>query len=262
MTGLLQRLFPKRLSRWRIARVALIVFLPLSAASTTGLSPLKGASKTVTVASVPHLAKVLGIAPPVVPRKRKPNPPQPAPTTTTTTTVPPTTTTTTTVPPSRPPATVTVPLNHYDLSAVDVLSDGASNMSPGATVSRAATLANTGNAGFSTITVTASPSAQVPLVTSRSDGLQLTVSECPEAWTAIALSDGGWRYTCQGTSTTLLSAPVATLESPTPLDNLDALNAGGVDHLVFTLTFPLNAPMSMAGESVRLSWTFTATAAS
>lgn len=113
--------------------------------------------------------------------------------------------------------------------------------------------------------------------------MQLQIQSCSVAWTATSLSDGGYSYSCSGTTSSVLaSTPVSTLmaDTTTPpvtgassmsgvaLPGLNSLTAGGTDYLVATLTLPSSVPnsvyegttaTSMQGLSTSFSYAFVGT---
>jgi hypothetical protein len=154
--------------------------------------------------------------------------------------------------------TVAISLGSAGSSTGDALTVGASNLAPGDTVERAATLNNGGSLPLANITLTVAPSASNALVTDATDGLQFEVQSCPSAWSSTALSDGGWSYTCSGTPTTVVaSEAVASISSPINLTGLNSAAPGGTDYLMATLTLPTSAPNSFQGLSNSLTYTFT-----
>jgi len=146
----------------------------------------------------------------------------------------------------------------------DALTVGASNLVPGDTVSRAVAITNGGSIAISTLSMAVSDASPTALVTDTTNGLQALVQSCSVAWTATALADGGWSYTCSGTtSTEIASTPAGTLVTDTTAPTLVAptnaapLAAAGVTNLMVTLTLPSTAPNTMQGLSDSLTFTFT-----
>jgi hypothetical protein len=190
--------------------------------------------------------------------------------------------------------TVVLDLGSAGSSTGDALTIGVGNMAPGNTVARAVTLTNAGTLPLasiafavsspttpsSTCTTTACPlafggvlvaggtsggaSTNPLLGTSTSASLQIEVQSCPTSWSATALSDGGYSYTCSGTTTTLVpQEPVGdALSAPvTWTSGLNALNPGGVDYLLVTVSLPTSAPNSDQGLSATLTYAFEGTQA-
>jgi spore coat-associated protein N len=139
------------------------------------------------------------------------------------------------------------------------LTVNATGVAPGDTISRAVDLSNTGSLNLASVTLGISASPSTALDTS-SSGLQLTVQSCSVAWTEAGTAPA-YTYTCSGTATTVVSSTaVSTLETtPTTLSGLNALTAGGTDHLEVTLTLSTSAPTSMEGLTSTLSYNFTGT---
>lgn len=180
--------------------------------------------------------------------------------------------------------TVVLDLGSAGSSTGDALTIGVGNMAPGNTVARAVTLTNAGtlplaSIAFAVSSPTTTGAAYVgssgaggqggtstnPLLgTSTSASLQIEVQSCPTSWSATALSDGGYSYTCSGTTTTLVpQEPVGdALTTPvTWTSGLNALNPGGVDYLLVTVSLPTSAPNSDQGLSATLTYAFEGTQA-
>jgi spore coat-associated protein N len=127
---------------------------------------------------------------------------------------------------------------------------GATNIAAGDTIAREADLNSTGATLASkeiTLKFTASPTSL--LDTDPTNGLQVSVKACTVAWTRkVETPPPAFKYTCGGTESTVKiggaeTASVGSLEStPGALAPLNALNTGGQDYLVFTLTLPSTAP--------------------
>jgi len=157
------------------------------------------------------------------------------------------------------------------LGATDDLGTGASYIAPGDTIERAvdvtdlaaSQLATTISLGI-TATCGTCASSSMDTTTSATAGLQAQVAECSVAWTrSAALPDGGYTYTCGGTTTNpLTSNPMGTLEStPASMAGLNAEAAGGgTDHLLVTLTMATASPTTMENLTSTIEYIFTATA--
>lgn len=132
------------------------------------------------------------------------------------------------------------------------------NIVPGDSITREIDLNSTGStANLSQITLGFTATTSSLLDTDPTWGLQVTAQSCPTAWTVTGTAPP--IYTCSNPTSLLIgtkaSQPVATLESTpavlTPSTggtSLKSLTAGGTDYLVFTLTFPANAPGDMSQE--------------
>lgn len=203
---------------------------------------------------------------------------------------------------SQPVSSGTVTINFGSASGTgDELTVGATNVAPGDTIQRGVTLTNSGSVNLSQVTfqlalpntstdtnpLTEATSTASGGATTTANELQLQVQACSVAWTATALTDGGYSYTCSasgGATSVLASTPVSTLMSDTttppvsgstaisgvPLPGLNSLTAGGTDYLVATLTLPSTVPnsvyvgttsTSMQGLSTAFNYTFVATQA-
>lgn len=146
----------------------------------------------------------------------------------------------------------------------DALTVGASNLVPGDTVQRAVAITNGGSIGISTISMAVTDTSPTALVTNTTNGLQALVQSCSLPWTSTALTDGGWSYTCSGTTASeMASTPAGTLVADTtapPLatpTNATPLAPSSVTNLMVTLTLPTTAPNSMQGLADSLTFTFT-----
>jgi spore coat-associated protein N len=128
---------------------------------------------------------------------------------------------------------------------------GATNIAAGDTISREADLNNTGGTLASkeiTLKFTASPTSL--LDTDPTNGLQVSVQACSEAWkrTVVGSPPPPFEYTCTPGATAVkingaATASVSALEStPAALTPLNSLTAGGKDFLVFKLELPGAAP--------------------
>jgi len=250
----------KRLSV--VARLLLVLLIPFGAASVTELSPLRGVAHAVSVDAIPRkIAQALGLAspsPPVhtVTPVTPTVPVRPAPVTPV---VPPSTPK---VVVNQPPPPTPVKLATYKLSAPNVFNVGASGLVPGSVVSREVVVENVGTGTFSTISVEADAQGSSPLVTDATQGFQLSVSECPVAWVASSLADGGIAYSCPQAPSTILTTPLATiLGEQVPLRvPSSALAPGGYAYLVFSLTLPSSDGTSIEGQVAQIQWSFYAEA--
>jgi len=128
---------------------------------------------------------------------------------------------------------------------------GATNIAAGDTVAREADLNSTGATLANkeiTLKFTASPTSK--LDTDATNGLQVSIQACSEAWKRVkpATPPPAFEYTCTpGASTVKINgantASVSALETTAqPLAPLNSLATGGQDYLVFTLTLPEGAP--------------------
>jgi spore coat-associated protein N len=142
-------------------------------------------------------------------------------------------------------------------TATNRLTIGATNLVPGDTIARQVQLSDTGTSNLATIglTTTASPSSL--LDTETTNGLQMAIQNCSVAWTEAGTAPA-YTYTCSGTTTTVLASR-AVIGSNINLPRLNSLTAGGVDHLVVTLTLPAAAPNTMQGLSSTITYSFLGT---
>ncbi len=124
---------------------------------------------------------------------------------------------------------------------------------PGDSMTRAVDLVNDGTAALGRVGLASSATAVSILTSDATDGLQLSVRSCSDAWTQGGTASAP-TYTCSGTTSTLYSGR-AVMDAP--LAGVASLQPGGVDHLVFSLTLPSTAGDSFQGESATLGLTFT-----
>jgi spore coat-associated protein N len=162
---------------------------------------------------------------------------------------------------AAPPSPLTVSAGTVTLafgsSQPDQLTVNASNIIPGDTIQRGVELSNTGTVSLASVTFGITDSSPSALVTGTS-GLTASIASCSVAWTATALSSGGYTYSCSGTTTTVMAATSvnALLSTPVALSPVNSINPGGNDYLVVTLTLPSSAPNSDQGLSDSLTYNF------
>jgi len=138
------------------------------------------------------------------------------------------------------------------------LNIGASNIAPGDTIQRSVDLSNSASTvGLAAITLTTTASPSSLLDTDATNGLQMVIDKCSQAWTEGGTAPA-YTYSCGGTTSTVLaSRPV--IGSNLALSNLSALTAGNSDHLRVTLTLPAGAGNTFQGLSSTITYTFTGT---
>ena len=135
--------------------------------------------------------------------------------------------------------TVTIALGATG-SSTNRLNVAATNVAAGDTIQRSVDLIDSGSIDLSAITLTSAATTSSLLDTDTTNGLQLVIDKCSNAWTEAGTAPA-YTYTCSGTTSTVLaSRPV--IGSNLTLSNLSALTAGVTDHLRFTLTLPSAAP--------------------
>ncbi len=152
--------------------------------------------------------------------------------------------------------TVTIALGATG-AATNRLTVGASNIAPGDTIQRSVDLLNSGSIDLSGITLTTSASPSSLLDTDATNGLQMTIDRCSNAWTEGGTAPA-YTYTCSGSTSTVLASR-AVVGSNLTLSNLTALTNGVTDHLRVTLSFPSAAPNSFQSQSSTIQYTFTGT---
>jgi predicted ribosomally synthesized peptide with SipW-like signal peptide len=152
--------------------------------------------------------------------------------------------------------TVTIALGATG-AATNRLTVGASNIAPGDTIQRSVDLINSGSIDLSGITLTTSATTSSLLDTDATNGLQMVIDRCSNAWTEGGVAPA-YTYTCSGTTSTVLAGR-AVVGSNLALSNLTALTNGVTDHLRVTLSFPSAAPNTFQNQSSTLQYTFTGT---
>ena len=130
---------------------------------------------------------------------------------------------------------------------------GASALVAGDTVAREVDLnSNAATVNGGSITLGFSANTSSLLNQDPTNGLQVSISECSQAWTRTTGTVPPVSYTCGGTQSAVTiggqsSVSVASLVSaPATLGGLNALVANKTDYLVFTLTLPSTAPGNLA----------------
>ncbi len=124
---------------------------------------------------------------------------------------------------------------------------------PGDSLTRAINLVNDGSAPLGSVNFTSTATAGSVLTTDTVNGLQLSLKSCSVAWTQGGTASAP-TYTCSGTTQTLANGPVVNSFG---LPAAKALNPGGVDHLVFSVSLPTSADNTFQGKSASLSLSFT-----
>lgn len=128
---------------------------------------------------------------------------------------------------------------------------GATNIAAGDTISREADLNSTGaTLAAQTITLKFSAAPTSLLDTDPTNGLQVSVQACSEAWKRVVVGSPppAFTYTCTPGATTVningaATASVSALEAAAgTLTPLNSLATGGKDFLVFKLELPAAAP--------------------
>jgi spore coat-associated protein N len=152
--------------------------------------------------------------------------------------------------------TVTIALGATGAST-NRLTVGASNIAPGDTIQRSVDLIDSGSIDLASIALTTSATASSLLDTDATNGLQMVIDRCSNAWTEGGVAPA-YTYTCSGATSTVLASR-AIIGSNLALSNLSALTNGVTDHLRVTLTFPSAAPNSFQNQSSTVQYTFTGT---
>jgi len=149
----------------------------------------------------------------------------------------------------------TVDLAPIGTSAVNNrLSVGASQIAAGDTLQRTVNIRNIGTIALSTITLTTSATTSSLLDTDATNGLQLAVSVCDQAWTETGPP---FTYTCGGTTSSVLASR-QVIGSTLALSNLN-LTANTDNFARVTLTLPSGAPNTLQNQTSVINFAFTAT---
>jgi hypothetical protein len=131
----------------------------------------------------------------------------------------------------------------------------ATAIAPGDTIQRSVDLIDQGTLDLASVTLTTQATTSSLLDTDTTNGLQMVIDKCSQAWTE---SGPPYTYTCGGSTSTVLSSR-AVIQSGVTLNNLSSLTAGATDHLRVTLTFPSGAGNTFQNKSSTLQYTFTGT---
>ena len=131
------------------------------------------------------------------------------------------------------------------------LGTGASPIAAGDTMQRGIDLSYSGSISFGSATLTTSATSSSLLDTDASNGLQIAIDKCSQAWTE---SGPPYTYTCSGSTSTVLASR-ALIGSSMALSNL-TLTTGSTDHLRVTITFPSAAGNTLQNQSSTISYTF------
>jgi len=132
------------------------------------------------------------------------------------------------------------------------LGTGAIPIAAGDTMQRAIDLSYSGTISFGSATLTTNATSSSLLDTDATNGLQIAIDKCSQAWTE---SGPPYTYTCGGSTSTVLASR-ALIGSSIALSNL-TLTAGSTDHLRVTVSFPSAAGNTLQNQSSTISYTFT-----
>jgi len=135
---------------------------------------------------------------------------------------------------------------------VNRLGTGASPIAAGDTMQRAIDLSYSGTISFGSATLTTSATSSSLLDTDATNGLQIAIDKCSQAWTE---SGPPYTYTCGGSTSSVLASR-AVIGSSIALSNL-TLAAGSTDHLRVTVTLPSSADNTLENKSSTIDYTFT-----
>lgn len=150
--------------------------------------------------------------------------------------------------------TVTISLGATG-AATNRLNIGASGLVPGDTLQRSVDLTNSGSIDLASVTLTTSVAPSSLLDTDGTNGLQMVIDRCSQAWTEAGPP---YTYTCGGTTSSVLASR-AVVGSNMTLSNLGSTTHGATDHLRVTLTLPNGADNSFQNQSSTITYAFTGT---
>jgi spore coat-associated protein N len=150
--------------------------------------------------------------------------------------------------------TVTIALGATGAST-NRLNVDANAIAPGDTIQRSVDLIDQGTLDLASVTLTTQATTSSVLDTDTTNGLQMVIDKCSQAWTE---SGPPYAYTCGGSTSTVLSSR-AVIQNGVTLSNLSSLAAGNTDHLRVTLTFPSGAGNTFQNKSSTIQYTFTGT---
>lgn len=150
--------------------------------------------------------------------------------------------------------TVTISLGATG-AATNRLNIGASGLVPGDTLQRSVDLTNSGSIDLASVTLTTSAAPSSLLDTDATNGLQMVIDRCSQAWTEAGPP---YTYTCGGTTSSVLASR-AVVGSNMTLSNLGSTTHGATDHLRVTLTLPSGADNSFQNQSSTITYAFTGT---
>lgn len=150
--------------------------------------------------------------------------------------------------------TVTISLGATG-AATNRLNIGASGLVPGDTLQRSVDLTNSGSIDLASVTLTTSAAPSSLLDTDATNGLQMVIDRCSQAWTEAGPP---YTYTCGGATSSVLASR-AVIGSNMTLSNLGSTTHGATDHLRVTLTLPNGADNSFQNQSSTITYAFTGT---
>ena len=141
--------------------------------------------------------------------------------------------------------------------AANRLNVDATDVAPGDTIERVVDLSNTGTLDLASVDLTTTATVSSLLDTDATNGLQMQIDNCDQAWTEAGTSPA-YTYTCGGTTSSVLASQ-AVIGANLTLNNLTALTSGDTDHLLLTLTLPASADNTFQNESSTIDYSFTGT---
>jgi hypothetical protein len=143
--------------------------------------------------------------------------------------------------------------------AIDVSLPGSSapvpysafGMMPGDVGSVPLNLNNGGTVDLSSVVFDSRATASSLLDSDTVHGLQLRVDTCATDWVR-----SGYAYSCAGGATELYAGPIVTNQ---PLAGAHSLQAGVVDHLLLTVSFPDTGSNALQNQASSFEFVFTGT---
>jgi len=152
--------------------------------------------------------------------------------------------------------TVTIALGATG-AATNRLNVNATNVAPTDTIQRSFDLTNSGSMNLASISLTTTATTSSVLDTDGTNGLQMVIDKCSQAWTESG-SSPAFTYTCGGTTSSVLASR-AVIGSNLTMSNLTVTTAGNTDHLRLTLTLPSSADNTFQNKSSTISYAFSGT---
>lgn len=139
----------------------------------------------------------------------------------------------------------------------NALNIAATGVIPGDTIQRAVDVKNTGDVDWASLHLDTVDLEGTPtvLTTDTTNGLQMVIQECSQAWTVDTASPP--TYSCGGSTTSVLAS--AAVIQTNSLLSATANTAGNTAHYRITLTLPSTADSTFETKSADIQYTFKAT---
>jgi hypothetical protein len=110
-------------------------------------------------------------------------------------------------------------------------------------------LRNDGTVDLSSVVFQSRATSSSLLDTDQVNGLQLKLESCATLWV-----QSGWNYSCAGGATQLYAGPIVANQA---LPGARSLQAGAIDHLLATVSFPTTGGNAMQNQVSTLEMVFT-----